>query len=93
VFFNVNSKDFKLVRNFDAAIDLYPVPASNNLHIATDKTGVLQAAVYNMVGKLEWQGTINGQADLPVYLWAKGVYIMKLVDTTNQRTIKKFVVN
>jgi hypothetical protein len=93
VFFNINGKDLKVIRNFAASISLYPVPASNKLHVESNNAGPVRAVVYNMVGKLEWEGTITTQADLPVYLWARGVYIMKLIDSENRRAIKRFVVN
>lgn len=92
VFFNINSKDFRIDRNFDGSVRVYPIPASSILHVVSDNTAAVQAEVYNMVGRVEWKGTINGQADLPVYRWARGVYIMKLIDSENRKTIRKIVV-
>jgi hypothetical protein len=92
VFFNINSKDFSVTRNFASSLTLFPVPASHTLHISSDNNGLLHAVVYNMVGRQQWEGDITGPMDLPVYLWARGVYIMKLVDGSNRRAIKRFVV-
>jgi len=93
VFFNINGRDFKVVRNIDAAVKVYPVPASQTLHINTGSSAEMQAAVYNMVGRKEWEGVIIGNIDLPVHLWARGVYILKLTDTTKRIVIRKIVVD
>lgn len=93
VFFNVNSKNFKITHNYEAGIRIYPVPAHNNLHVDAENVGELKAAVFNAIGQRVWEGVINGEADLPAYLWARGFYVLKLVDTNNRRMIRKFNVN
>ncbi len=92
IFFNLNSKDFGVVRNFESALDIYPIPASRTLHIKSDNNGVVQVAVYNVAGRLEWSGELTGNSDLSVARWASGVYVMKLVDAGGRTVIKKFVV-
>lgn len=93
VFFNINSRDFKIIRNIDAAVNVYPIPASQTLHIATGTTEPMQAIVCNMVGRKEWETTITGNTDIPVYLWARGVYILKLTDATKRSVIRKIVID
>ena len=92
IFFNLNAKDFGVVRNFASALDIYPIPASRTLHIKSDNNGVVQVAVYNVAGHLEWSGELTGNSDLSVARWASGVYVMKLVDAGGRTVIKKFVV-
>ncbi len=93
VFFNVNSTYFRVERNLESAIHIYPIPANSKLHIAIENSGVLEAEVFNSIGRCEWKGTINGQADLPAYLWARGVYFIKFVDSQTQWVVRKFVVD
>lgn len=93
VFFNINSRDFKIVRNIDAAVKVYPIPASQTLYINTGTTEPLQAAIYNMVGRKEWESTIISNTDIPVYLWARGVYILKLSNPAKRIVIRKIVID
>ena len=93
VFFNVNSKDFAIISNpgIYGDILLFPVPAKNDVTVVTGDKGTVQAVVYNAVGSVAWKGEINGISDLDVTYWPRGIYIMKLIDVKNQKTIKKFV--
>jgi hypothetical protein len=93
VFFNINSRDFRIVRNIDAAVKVYPIPASQTLNITTGTNEPMQAAVYNMVGRKEWETTITSSTNIPVYLWAKGLYILKLTDATKRTVIRKIVID
>ncbi len=93
VFFNINLKDFKVIRNFEAAITVAPVPTSNTLHIALDRTGTLNVVVYNMLGKKKWESSLTATTDIDVSEWARGVYIMKLVNTNNVPVVKKIIIN
>jgi hypothetical protein len=94
IFFGVNSKDFTVTRgnSADTAILMYPVPARTTLRVSSGNKGLLQAAIFNSVGQLVWKGDINGELDIPVSLWARGMYFIKMKDIKNQQTIKKFVV-
>ncbi len=92
VFFNINSRDFKILRNFESSIQIYPVPARYTLHVEADKTGTLQAVVFDIVGRVTWEGQINNSIDLPVHLWARGMYIMKLIDPLGRKIIRRVVV-
>ncbi len=93
VFFNINTRDFRIVRNIDAAVKVYPIPASQILHIITGNTDPMQVSVYNMVGRKEWESTVTESTDIPVYLWAKGLYILKLTDPAKRTVIRKVVVD
>ena len=92
VFFNVNSKYFRVNRNLESAIKLFPIPAHDVLHITTENAGALDVAVFNAIGRCEWKGTVTGQADLPAYLWARGIYLVKIVDASGRRVVRKIIV-
>ena len=107
VFFNVNSNNFTVtynsslpvsasvnsVANFASDVKLYPVPAADMLHITTGSRNNVQAIIINAVGQTVWQGQVNGQADVNVSSWAKGVYHARLMsETGNEQAVKSFVV-
>jgi hypothetical protein len=95
VFFNVSSQPFTLAFNdgTDTSIALYPVPAHDYIIVSSGNKGALQAVVYNSVGQVAWKGAVNGELNIPVTSWARGVYIIKFSDLENHRTIKKFVLD
>jgi hypothetical protein len=93
VFFNVNKSDF-LVSPSSAitTISVFPSPAHNTVQVYTGSSGTVQFEVFDAAGRRVTEGTANGQLDIPVSYWARGVYIIKLNDGANKRTVKKFVV-
>jgi hypothetical protein len=95
VFFNVNKYNFSITHfdSKDTAIVLYPVPAHSSITISSGNKGALQVVIYNAFGQRIWNGVVNGEKDIPVSLWARGVYIMKALDVINHRTVKKFVLD
>ncbi|GAA4460206.1 zinc-dependent metalloprotease family protein [Nemorincola caseinilytica] len=93
VFFNINSKDFSITHNYESAIRIYPVPAHNNLHVEAKGAGVLESVVINSIGQVVWRGNIEEQADLPSYMWGRGVYILKMIDSSSRHITRKFTVN
>ena len=105
VFFNVNSKNFSVTYNSADPVSptgvqqvasvandvkVYPVPATNTLHVSASTA--MQAEVYNTVGQQVWKGSIDGQSDISVSSWAKGIYYMQLIDANSNRVVKKFIV-
>ncbi|MBC7553804.1 MAG: T9SS type A sorting domain-containing protein [Taibaiella sp.] len=107
VFFNVNSNNFTVTYNsafpvstgvsavsaFSGDVKVFPVPASDMVHVNVGSHSNVQAIVINTMGQSVWQGTIDGQADISVAQWAKGVYHLRLIDTDNNAVIvKTFVV-
>jgi Metallo-peptidase family M12/Secretion system C-terminal sorting domain len=95
VFFNVNASDFTVQHNAitDTNLQIYPIPTHSRLRVYSGTRGSMQIVICNAVGQRMWNGEVNGQLDIDVSHWARGVYVMKLVDTKKQRTIKKFVVD
>ena len=94
VFFNVNSSDFTVTHSLtsDTLITVYPSPAHSVLRIYGGTKGLLNGVIYNTAGQQMWKGQVDGETDIAVALWARGVYIVKLIDVHNQRTIRKIVV-
>lgn len=93
IFFNVNTKDFKVVRNFESSIKVTPIPASTVLHLVSDNTMPIKAAIFDIAGRRIWEGEIaTGATDIPVQYWPAGIYIMKLADSGNGRSIRRLVV-
>ncbi len=93
VFFNVNKADFFVVNDPGASGDivLFPVPARNDVTMVTGARGVVDYAIFNMAGKLMTSGTINKIMSFDVAPWPRGVYIVRMKETTGRVTIKKFV--
>lgn len=92
VFFNMNSRDVAVARNFESTVKIYPVPATSMLHIVSEKNGVVAAVIFDIAGRMVWQGEINAQLDLPVATWPAGVYIMKLTDASGRKSVRRFMV-
>ncbi len=94
VFFNVNSKNFMVEHSSagDTLIEIRPVPARSTLRVMSGNKGVLKIVVYNAIGQQVWRDEVNGELDIAVNYWARGMYFIKLIDIKNQVTIKKFVV-
>ena len=94
VFFNVNSADFTVTHSLssDTAIVIYPIPAHDVLRMYGGTKGLLSGVIYNAIGQQMWKGQVDGETDVPVSLWARGVYFVKLIDVRNQHTVKKIVV-
>ncbi len=95
VFFNVNLSDFSVYHNISTGsnIQVYPSPVHSILHIYCGNKGILQYMVCDAVGRVLIRGKVFGELDLPVNYWARGVYLIKLIDDKNQVTVKKIVVD
>ncbi len=108
VFFNINGKDITVTHNTGAPTSgsgvaqvnslanetkLYPVPASETLHITTPANKQVTAIVYNVLGQSVWQGQFEGHSDISVTTWAKGVYHIQLLCAEDgDNTVKSFVI-
>lgn len=104
VFFNVNRQNFTVthtgsssavnnVNTLAATATVYPVPTTDILHVTTGVNSNVQGVVYNAIGQTMWQGSINGQTQVSVASWARGVYHIQLINAVNgDRTVKSFVV-
>jgi hypothetical protein len=84
---------------FSSAINLYPNPASNkvNLDFSSEKAGVFNISVLNMLGEVavgERKVEVNGNKviELDVTSLSSGLYIVK-VQNDNRVGIKTFTIN
>ncbi len=80
------------VNNTGQEIKVFPVPASDVLHLTLCGGGILHAAILNSVGQVIWNGDINGQLDIPVSSWAKGVYYLRAAADKTGRFVKKILI-
>jgi len=95
VFFNVNSTDFTVAHSLesDTSIVICPIPTHSILRMSAGTKGLLNTVIYNAVGQQVWTGEINGETDISVSEWARGLYFVKMTDPKNHVTIRKAVVN
>lgn len=75
-----------------SAIAIYPVPATDVLHIAVPENTVLPATILNYVGQVVWSGMINEQLDISVVAWPRGFYYLRIEDAGTGFVVKKIVV-
>jgi len=107
VFFNVNSNAFTVIHNSAIPVTsaigttpgipgdqvtIYPVPATDMLHITVSNAQPMFGSIYNVFGQRVWQGTINEQEDVPVSHWARGIYYLKLVDGASATVVVKEII-
>ncbi len=106
VFFNVNSNNFTVthttgipilntanVAAFSSEVSIYPVPATETLHIGVSNHTNVNGVIINSLGQVIWQGIVNAATDVNVSAWAKGVYHLRLINTENNDVaVKSFVV-
>ncbi|MCW3123645.1 MAG: hypothetical protein JWQ38_3137 [Flavipsychrobacter sp.] len=95
VFFNVNSNNFSVVHSDagDTDIQIRPVPVHSVLRVSSGNKGALQTTVFNAIGQAIWNGEVNGELDMRVAYWARGIYLIRFVDVKGKRTVMKFVVD
>ena len=104
VFFNVNLKNFTVTFNSGlpssvtpvttlvSDVKVYPVPASNTLFINPGMHNNLNAVIYNTIGQAIWSGVINGETQVPVSSWARGVYHIQLLNADNAERVVKSII-
>lgn len=94
VFFNVNKYDFSVVHSdgTDTVITISPIPTHTNLRVSAGNKGPLKIQIFDMTGKEMLATNISGLADIPVQGWPRGMYIIRIYDSKNAKTIMKFVV-
>jgi hypothetical protein len=96
VFFDISNADFTINYNpalpfpvnvaqtaNTAAVKVYPIPASDVLHVSSELTQILQITIQNAVGQSLYKGSVNKNLDIPVGSWAKGVYYIQILNAAN----------
>jgi len=106
VFFNVNSANFTVTNNpllpisYNSAssiksaaneIKVFPVPAEAVVHIVLN--GTAKTSIFNTLGQMVWDGVVNGNMDVNVVSWAKGMYYARFTDmASGTNTVKQVIV-
>ena len=100
VFFNI-SGDFTVnhstvgVHTTSLADDIRvsPVPASDIVHVSIPAAlGNMRVRVVNTLGQAVWNGTLRGNASLPVGGWAHGLYYLQLSGDDGVQLTRKIIV-
>lgn len=74
-------------------IKIYPVPSKDIVHIVGNANHEYNMSVYNALGQQVWNSAAFKQLDIPINVWAKGVYNATIVDkATGNRAIRRIVV-
>lgn len=83
-------KEMQLAEN----LAFYPNPATDRIQILTKKQNgnMLKAVMYNAVGQQVWSGVIKGNTEIRTGGFARGNYLIQVVDQNNgARTTQKIV--
>lgn len=91
VFFDINKGQLTLngdptgVKDLDlySALSIYPNPATNRVHISVKESSgaTLKVILYNVVGQRMWSGDLQKETDIPVAGFARGNYLLQVVNT------------
>ncbi len=106
VFFDISNANFTINHNpalpFPTSVSqtantttvkLYPVPASDVLHVSSELNQPLQIIAQNAMGQSVYKGAMSKNLDIPVASWAKGVYYIQILNTANgDRSVKSVLV-
>ncbi len=103
VFFNVNASNFTVnydpsfpistgvstIASISGGVNIFPNPATSLLHFSA--ASLVEITVFNTLGQSVWHGQFNGQKEIPVADWARGIYYVQILDGNNERAVKRFV--
>lgn len=95
VFFNVNKSNFSIIKNPTNSSDIliFPNPGHHQLNIVTGAVGTVDVAIYQVDGRLVWQGKVYGLYTLEVALWPRGLYFLRMQDLTGNIIKRDVVLN
>lgn len=99
IFFNVSTADFTITFNtgvpqvgWNNDIKIFPVPASDLIHLTISNNLKLNVSVINTIGQEIWSGVLLKALDIPVSSWAKGVYYVQLTDVASGEKVVRPIV-
>ena len=81
------------IKDENEEINVFPVPAFDELHIATQGSETLSAVILNNIGQRVWEGSFSHQLDIPVMTWAKGLYFLQISGAGLSCLVKKININ
>ena len=95
VFFNVNKCNFTIYHSDGTGDDatVYPIPTKSTLNITSGNKGLLNYVIYNSVGQTVVKGMVNGKIAIQTDNLARGVYLIKFLDSANKVIVRKFVLD
>ena len=77
----------------DNEIKIYPVPVFDIVNItSTNFNGNCPARIVNYLGQVIWSGLFNGDLNIAVSSWQKGLYYFQFTSNQYGFVIKKFIV-
>lgn len=74
-------------------VSITPNPASHAVQLAAPGKNRWHVAAYNYTGQRIWQGDLQGNAEVSVAEWPRGVYVVRFDDTVSQPIMKIIIVN
>ncbi len=101
VFFDMSDRGFTINDWPDAVndiagagtINVYPVPAKDDLFISITDGGRYDVKMFNSVGQLVWQNFVNGNTSVHTAKMASGIYQLVFINqATGGKTVKRVVV-
>lgn len=100
IFFNINPVDFIITHNtgiqhvsWKEALNVFPVPADNMLHLMSSATTQLEVMIVNNLGQIVYKDKLHKKLDIAIDKWAKGFYYVQFTqNTTGERIIRPVIV-
>jgi PKD repeat protein len=80
---------------FDAIVDvvLQPNPATSNITVRINQGVVRRIKIMDAAGRMVWEanGFNQGMLSIPIDQYSKGIYFIEIMDSNNNRIIRKLV--
>lgn len=102
VFFDISNSNFTIIYDPTSVREpewlrqlvVYPVPATNFLHIENNLASNLNLSLYTTTGQLIWEGDVVQRTQIPVSSLSSGLYFLKVRDIQKGETaIKRVAIN
>ena len=99
IFFSISPTDI-LVTHVDSTVLLFPVelkmgpsPVTNTLHASFLFNEPIKIVITDAIGREIFKGTMEGNADIPVTGWPRGIYFARFYNTTSSQVdVRKFLI-
>jgi hypothetical protein len=83
------------IENLSSTINVYPQPASDVIHLTSNRISLAKASIYTIDGRLAkvFSAQEVESGDLPIGELKTGVYFLSLTGTMGETVVKKVVLN
>jgi hypothetical protein len=81
------------VNNPAGRVSLFPVPATDVLHVSSDMNVPLTAVIFNETGLMVWTGRISDQSEIMIQDWPRGVYFLRFTGEAGNKKIIKIALD